>query len=228
MELEQIQAFEKKLTMQTKKVITDNQTILKLFPSIREQENVIKEASDDSINIKSNNFTHYALKSKLVNPKFLHNNSSNTNSIEHSVRDSISSKDIYSKLFYSSNSTNSYKKYFIYQLRRCLLLSKKDIFNKSILANIDNSSKIASIGPMTPNSHMGNSNLLYHDMITNYSQISISSVDNYEKYEDQSIKINNYIVFKNKLLGKGSFSSVYLAQNLIDNKNYVNVINTGY
>ena len=200
---------------------SESQSILKIFPSTKEGDNSNKNLSDESLNIQSANFTQYALKSKLINPKFIKKNSSNTNGLENSVKDTIGSRDIYTKLLNSSNSTNSYKKYFIYQLRRCFLLTKKDIFNKSIMSNIDNCSRIASISPMTPTSQMGISNMPYYDMITNYSQTSISSVDVIEKYEDQSIKINNYIIYKNKLLGKGSFSSVYLALNLNDNKNYV-------
>jgi hypothetical protein len=95
------------------------------------------------------------------------------------------------------------KKFFIYQLKKSFLQAKKFMFNSSVHAT-DN-----------------NKNPTYFEIFTNYSQITSSEVHTYVVYDDHNIKINNYFIYKNKVLGKGGFSSVYYAKNIKDKKEYV-------
>lgn len=100
---------------------------------------------------------------------------------------------------------NVVKKYFIYQLKKSFLQAKKYMFTSNVHGK----------------EYTGNRNTNYHEIFTNYSQISSTTVTSYVKYEDRNIKINNYYVHKNKILGKGGFSTVYVCRNLKDGKEYV-------
>ena len=106
---------------------------------------------------------------------------------------------------------NISKKWFLYQLKMSLLQSKKLIIShqveKSFNENINNMEK-------KDNTIKSN----YYDIFTNYSNIEIHQMESYEKFDDNNIKINHYIIFKNKLLGKGGFSAVYISQDLDYNK----------
>ena len=106
---------------------------------------------------------------------------------------------------------NISKKWFLYQLKMSLLQSKKLIIShqveKSFNENINNMEKKDNIIKSN-----------YYDIFTNYSNIEIHQMESYEKFDDNNIKINHYIIFKNKLLGKGGFSAVYISQDLDYNK----------
>jgi hypothetical protein len=98
------------------------------------------------------------------------------------------------------------KKYFIYQLKKSFLQVKKYVVNNVVHSEIHN---------------LNRKNLNYHEIFSNYSQITNSNVKSYVKYDDMSVEINNYLINKNKLLGKGGYSTVYKCKNLKDNKEYV-------
>ncbi len=98
------------------------------------------------------------------------------------------------------------KKYFIYQLKKSFLQAKKYVINNVVHSELRNQNK---------------KNLNYHEIFSNYSQITNSNVNSYVKYEDRSVEINNYFIYKNILLGKGGYSTVYKCRNLKDNKEYV-------
>ena len=98
------------------------------------------------------------------------------------------------------------KKYFIYQLRKSFLQAKKFVVNNTLQKEIQ---------------HTDNRNPKYYEIFSNYSRIATVPVITYEKYEDQNIKINNYFIRKNKVLGKGGFSTVYICIDLNDDKEYV-------
>jgi tRNA A-37 threonylcarbamoyl transferase component Bud32 len=94
------------------------------------------------------------------------------------------------------------KKFFIYQLKKSFLQAKKFMFNSSVHATDQNKSPA------------------YYEIFANYSQIASNNVHTYVVYDDNNIKINNFFIYKNKVLGKGGFSSVYYAKNLKDKKEY--------
>jgi hypothetical protein len=99
------------------------------------------------------------------------------------------------------------KKYFIYQLKKSFLQAKKFVLNSAIH------------GQMIYNQ---NKNPNYHEIFANYSQISTSAVNSYIKYEDHNVKVNNYFIRKDKILGKGGFSTVYMCKNLSTGQEHVN------
>jgi hypothetical protein len=98
------------------------------------------------------------------------------------------------------------KKYFIYQLKKSFLQVKKYVVNNVVHSEIHN---------------LNRKNVNYHEIFSNYSQIASSNVRSYVKYDDMSVEINNYLINKNKLLGRGGYSTVYKCKNLKDNKEYV-------
>jgi hypothetical protein len=101
------------------------------------------------------------------------------------------------------------KKYFIYQLKKSFLQAKKFVLNSAIH------------GQMIYNQ---NKNPNYHEIFSNYSQISTSAVNSYIKYEDHNVKVNNYFIKKDKILGKGGFSTVYMCKNLNTGQEHVKKI----
>jgi hypothetical protein len=101
------------------------------------------------------------------------------------------------------------KKYFIYQLKKSFLQAKKFTINSSVYEGTAY--------------NKDNKNLNYHEIFSNYSQISMSTVGTYKKYDDHTVEINNYVIMKNQRLGQGGFSRVYLCNNLKDNQEYVNL-----
>ena len=101
---------------------------------------------------------------------------------------------------------NISKKWFLYQLKMSFLQSKKLVVSQQIENQYNPNNSLLK------NSTTTKSN--YYDIFTNYSNIKIHSMESYEKYDDNNIKINHYIIFKNKLLGKGGFSAVYLSRDL--------------
>jgi len=101
------------------------------------------------------------------------------------------------------------KKYFLYQLKKSFLQTKKFVMNNAVHGHIK------SDDGKNPN---------YHEIFSNYSQITTTTVSSHIKYEDKNVQINNYFISKNKLLGKGGFSSVYLCKSLTDQREYVRII----
>jgi hypothetical protein len=120
-------------------------------------------------------------------------------------------------------------KYFIYQLMKVLLRVKKHLFNTSIITHkANNKTFIKDSGNLltgTFKSRFGQlpkkNTLMYNDIFTDYCEVVSPKVQKYQKYDDQNIQINNYLIFKSILLGKGSYSHVYYAKNIIDGKEYV-------
>ena len=111
----------------------------------------------------------------------------------------------------SESDFNISKKWFLYQLKMSLLQAKKLCVSQQVENSYNDNNSLLN----GENNNNNKSN--YYDIFTNYSNIEIHQMTSYEKYEDNNIKINNYIIFKNKLLGKGGFSAVYLSQDLENN-----------
>jgi hypothetical protein len=101
---------------------------------------------------------------------------------------------------------NVVKKYFIYQLKKSFLQAKKFVLNSAIHGQMKNDL---------------NKNPNYHEIFANYSQISTTNVNSYVKYEDHNVQINNYFIKKDKILGKGGYSTVYVCKNLTTSQEHV-------
>ncbi len=113
----------------------------------------------------------------------------------------------------SESDFNISKKWFLYQLKMSLLQAKKLCVSQQVENSYNDNNSLLN----GENNNNNNNKSNYYDIFTNYSNIEIHQMTSYEKYEDNNIKINNYIIFKNKLLGKGGFSAVYLSQDLENN-----------
>ena len=112
------------------------------------------------------------------------------------------------------------KKRFLYQLYYCLGLTKIYILNfkenklpKLISENIltlknkeKNNKKLSNFSE--------NSGIIFktfYETFSNYSQIKISKVEKYESYPNIE-QVNQYFIFKDKQIGKGGSSIVYLGE----------------
>jgi hypothetical protein len=206
-ELEQIQSFEKKLGSPYKrKSINDNPMLLKLFPSIKEEHPSEQESSPPRECKPVINFTNFSQSkmSQLVEKK--------RPSISQSEKDK--KKDVIVKFLVATSNPKIIKKLFIYQLKKSLLSAKKDQFIKNTYSISD-----PSMSPNTPHSQRTIPNT--YDIFPNFSQINYSFLDSVIKYDFQNIQIGNYILYKNIVLGKGSFSTVFFARHVNTNKEYV-------
>jgi hypothetical protein len=109
------------------------------------------------------------------------------------------------------------KRYFIFQLRKTFLAIKKHTFNKKIIRykTLDDTTALHNLSNIP--GYNRKDKLIYQDIFTNYTQIT-----HYEKGENNTLRINNYKIFKNEIIGKGSFSEgVFKAKNCADGKEYV-------
>jgi hypothetical protein len=213
-ELEQIQTFEKKLASPFKrKSNAENIMLMNIFPSIKEEYTIEHETSppQDYPNI---NFTNLAKSkiSQIVENKEI--------SISQSQKDK--KKDVIAKFFVATSNPKIIKKLFLYQLKKTLLHAKKDLYIKSTYSISDSN----SMSPFTR--HSQSTVLSSYEIFSNFSQINYCFIDNVIKYDYQNIKINNYMLYKNIILGKGSFSTVFLSKHVNTNKDFVDYLNTGY
>lgn len=88
---------------------------------------------------------------------------------------------------------NTIKKFFIYQLKKIYLQSKK-----------------STISPKENFSSFNHP----HVVFSNYSQLNAKEANVFIKFEDKNVQINDYFIFKNKIIGRGKGSYVYLCQDL--------------
>ena len=177
---------------------------------------IIKEKENDN---KEYNLTIYHspqikyVNNKSNSPKNKIRKNPTTSPLRKSINNnSILIPEILRKFNLNSESDfNISKKWFLYQLKMSLLQAKKLCVSQQVENSYNDNNSLLN----GENNNNNKSN--YYDIFTNYSNIEIHQMTSYEKYEDNNIKINNYIIFKNKLLGKGGFSAVYLSQDLENN-----------
>ena len=74
------------------------------------------------------------------------------------------------------------------------------------------------------NNNSNNNNTLintnFHFVFSNYSLMVSKKEEKIIYLEDGNIKLNQYLIYKNKLLGRGEYSNVYLCQNSTTNNYY--------
>ena len=113
------------------------------------------------------------------------------------------------------------KKRFLYQLYYCLGLTKiyilnfkekkfPNLFSEGILSlknNKNNNDK--KLSNFSENS--GIRFKTFYETFSNYSQIKISTLEKYEAYPGVE-QVNQYLIFKDKQIGKGGSSVVYLGE----------------
>lgn len=102
------------------------------------------------------------------------------------------------------NNFNIEKKLFLYQLKIAFLQAKKLCLSRELQQTNTNQKEKPT----------------YYDIFTNYSNIKSSNANTYERFDDENIRINDYFIYKSKMLGKGGYSAVYLCQDLNTDKEY--------
>jgi hypothetical protein len=225
-----ISAFESKLNSPLKR--KDNPNLLKFFPSIKE-EGVDLETSPSrkrhSVNVDKL-YNRCNLRNKLFNSKILMEMPlKNVSPVKKNIIPTPEiiedcSKDINkdSPMKYNRKLKRKIleRKYFILQLKKVFLQAKKYMFFRSIMYG-KSSIRPASVDlNLSTNIIPINKSTLFGDILPSHAIIQTAMIEFYEN-TDEIIKINNYILYKNKLLGKGKeFSKVFLAKGLIDGIEY--------
>ena len=160
------------------------------------------------------------------NPTFFNKNSNKKEETNKIVFYSILLNNLLKKFinqnpvyFKSSEEKEEEKKRFLYQLYYCLGLTKiyilnfKEnkfpIFHKDILSLNKKNKGDKKLSDFSENS--GIRFKTFYETFSNYSQIKISNVEKYESYPNIE-QVNQYFIFKDKQIGKGGSSIVYLGE----------------
>ncbi len=225
-------------------IVTDNKKISNSFVASSKSE--LNENNNNLDKKKENNINKTHLNYNL-NVNYINNNNNNNNNIDNKFKSSqqLISNVIkhFSELNYDNNNNNNNKnnenyplflrkfdlnpysnfniakKYFLYQIKLSILQAKKFELSREFENSNNKKHKNKNSNFLTLNNNNNDLNQTnYFDIFTNYSNIKNTPLKSYEKYDDNNIKINQYLIYKSKLLGKGGFSSVYLALNMEKNK----------
>lgn len=184
-----------------------NQNLSKYIPSLDIMDSKINDQHQETVIPSKELKVHKKSNIKSVNLDLttaIHNSESTPKSNKTTQSPSrLTPSQIFPK--FNLNPNNNYqveKKLLLYQVKTSLLQAKKLCLSSEFQIN-------------------GKKNKpTYYDIFSNYSNIKITKAEGYEKFDDDNIKINNYLIYKSKLLGKGGYSSVYLCQDLNTNKEY--------
>ena len=107
------------------------------------------------------------------------------------------------------------KRKFLYQLFYCLELSKIFIFNFKQNKLTQEQPQITLINSNNPSPPKNSKEIPtfkhFYEIFSDYSQIKISSQEKYEAYPNIE-HVNQYFIFKDKQIGKGGSSVVYLGE----------------
>ena len=221
-------------------IVTDNKKISNSFVASSKSE--FNENNNNLDKKKENNINKTHLNYNL-NVNYINNNNNNIDNKFKSSQQLISNViKHFSELNYDNNNNNKNnenyplflrkfdlnpysnfniaKKYFLYQIKLSILQAKKFELSREFENSNNKKHKNKNSNFLTLNNNNNNdlNQTNYFDIFTNYSNIKNTPLKSYEKYDDNNIKINQYLIYKSKLLGKGGFSSVYLALNMEKNK----------
>ncbi len=222
-------------------IVTDNKKISNSFVASSKSE--LNENNNNLDKKKENNINKTHLNYNL-NVNYINNNNNNIDNKFKSSQQLISNViKHFSELNYDNNNNNNNKnnenyplflrkfdlnpysnfniakKYFLYQIKLSILQAKKFELSREFENSNNKKHKNKNSNFLTLNNNNNDLNQTnYFDIFTNYSNIKNTPLKSYEKYDDNNIKINQYLIYKSKLLGKGGFSSVYLALNMEKNK----------
>ena len=129
---------------------------------------------------------------------------------------SIMVKNLLKKYFQNNNNNfleqeefEEEKRKFLYQLFYCLELAKIYIFNFKQNKLTPEQSPIQIMSP--PNSKEIPTFRHFYEIFSDFSEIKISSQEKFEAYPNIE-HVNQYFIFKDKQIGKGGSSVVYLGE----------------
>ncbi len=221
-------------------IVTDNKKISNSFVASSKSE--LNENNNNLDKKKENNINKTHLNYNL-NVNYINNNNNIDNKFKSSQQLISNVIKHFSELNYDNNNNNNNKnnenyplflrkfdlnpysnfniakKYFLYQIKLSILQAKKFELSREFENSNNKKHKNKNSNFLTLNNNNNDLNQTnYFDIFTNYSNIKNTPLKSYEKYDDNNIKINQYLIYKSKLLGKGGFSSVYLALNMEKNK----------
>ena len=116
-------------------------------------------------------------------------------SFEYTSNDDSTPPKIYRKIEITPyRNINTIKKFFIYQLKKIYLESKK-------IDNKNSKNKKDLCRPQL--------------IFSTYSQLTSKEANVYKKFDDKNIQINDYLIYKNKIIGRGRESYVYLGEDMV-------------
>ncbi len=182
------------------------------------------QLSKKSFKVESIQLSHNI--SLNFNPTFFNKNSNKKEETNKIVFYSILLNNLLKKFinqkpayFKNSEEKEEEKKRFLYQLYYCLGLTKIyilnfkenkfSIFHKDILSLNKKNKGDKKLSDFSENS--GIRFKTFYETFSNYSQIKISNVEKYESYPNIE-QVNQYFIFKDKQIGKGGSSVVYLGE----------------
>ena len=173
-------------------------------PSLLSQNNDIQ----NHINNTVINSLSSSKQNKFLNiPLPQHKKDSSSCSFEEtSNEDNTSTKECRKIEINPYRNVNTVKKYFVYQIKKYYLNS----ITSSSTTTPPHHHQISS-----PHNFISSlQNASYHEIFTNYSNICSTPGNIYKRYDDQNMQINQYCIYKNKLIGKGNHSYVYICQDI--------------
>ena len=200
------------------------------------QNKMIDMASFATRSFKPNSIQEYHNISLNFIPNINNKNPNKKEEINKIVFYSILLNDLYNKYisknptYFTNEELEEQKKTFLYQLYYCLGLSKIYILNfkeskfpklnsEGILPlNNNNTNYKKNKNTINKNSSIFSENSgirfkTFYETFSNYSQIKISSLERFDNKSYPNIEIvNQYYIFKDKQIGKGGSSVVYLGE----------------
>ena len=215
-------------------IVTENKKISNSFVASSKSE-LNENNNNNNLNIKKENNinkTYLNYNVSYLNVNYIHNDKNKfkssqqliSNVIKHFIElnnENNNKNNENYPLFLRKFDLNPYsnfniaKKYFLYQIKLSILQAKKFELSREFENSSNKKHKNKNLLNLN-NNNLNQTN--YFDIFTNYSNIKNTPLKSYEKYDDNNIKINQYLIYKSKLLGKGGFSSVYLSLNMDNNK----------
>jgi len=196
------------------------------------QNKMIEKSSFATRSFKPNSIKEYHNISLNFTPNINNKNPNKKEETNKIVFYSILLNDLYNKYisknptYFTKEELEEQKKRFLYQLYYCLGLSKIYILN----FKENKFPKLNSEGILPLNNNKTNKNAInknssifsensgirfktFYETFSNYSQIKISSLERFDNKSYPNIEIvNQYYIFKDKQIGKGGSSVVYLGE----------------
>lgn len=108
---------------------------------------------------------------------------------------------------------NTVKKFFAYQIKKYYLNTMTTHRTSAFMTSPKEIATPSSYNNTSHHSHFAQ-NASFHEIFTNYSNINATRGNICKKYENKNMQINQYYIYKNKIIGRGKHSCVYVCQDL--------------
>jgi hypothetical protein len=203
-----------------KKTDSNNQT-----PKIIKNKEISFNSKGKNLKNNTNSFFKYYYNSPNNRTNHTHknyNNKNNKNRLSILDNNSNFSIDTNSKIYKKIeinpyNNFNTIKKYFIFRLKKLYVLKKKNknIENSPLSYIIENNNNIWNTNNKENFNRFKKKNSISSIFpISSNQKIISKEAEKLLTLENGNIQINEYLIYKDKLLGIGHYSKVYLAENI--------------